>query len=337
MQIFFHPKQLLHRPQTYFSRGKMRDPQEKPERMQAILSALEHAGHPVTEPADFGSSHLYKVHTAGFIEFLKTAYQQWHELPEDWGEEVMSNVFIRDNRELGILAQAAKYIADGSAPIGRHTWESAYWSAQTALAGANSLMQGNSCALSLTRPAGHHARADAAGGFCYLNNAAIAAEYLQPRFPRIAIIDTDMHHGQGIQEIFYQRSDILYTSVHGDPVNFYPVVAGFADEQGSGNGIGFNRNFPLRHGASEAEWLAAVTQALDCVRQFRPDVIIHAFGFDVYRHDPQSQCKVDSPAFTRLASLLKNMNCPQLHLLEGGYCIEALGVNMLAFMRGLTE
>lgn len=337
MQIFFHPQQLLHRPQTYFSRGKMRAPQEKPERMQNILATLIQAGYPITEPADFGIGHFTKVHTPDFIDFLRHAYREWHELPEDWGEEVMSNIFIPNNRAEGILAKAARHIADGSAPIGKHTWISAYWSAQTALAGADSLIQGSTCALGLTRPAGHHARADAAGGFCYLNNAAIAAEYLKQRFSKIAIIDTDMHHGQGVQEIFYGRNDILYTSVHGDPVNFYPVVAGFANELGGGEGYGFNRNFPLPHGTSEQAWFTAVEQAMDVLRSFQPDAVIHILGFDVYRYDPQSQCNVDTPAFRNLAKMFKALDCPQLHLLEGGYCIEALGQNMLAFLDGLAD
>ncbi len=204
MKAFFHPSQDLHIPKTYFTRGQMRQPQEVPDRTG-------------------------QVHDLGYLRFLESAHRRWMEM-EDWGDEVMSNIFVRSPNALrGVLAEAACYLADGSCPIGENTWKAAYWSAQTALGAADALIAGERYAYAVCRPPGHHARKDAAGGFCYLNNAAIAAEHLKSRFPRTVILDTDMHHGQGIQEIFYNRSDVLYISIHGDPTNFYPVVSGFED------------------------------------------------------------------------------------------------------------
>lgn len=155
MQIFFHPEQLKHRPQSYYSRGKMRQPQEKPERMHELLRASQEMGLPVSIAKEFGTAPILGVHTPGYISFLKNAYTEWKALPEDWGDEVLSNIFIRDNnREIGILAKAAKYLADGSAPIGQDTWTSVYWSAQTALSCADALIkQDADLMIGLTRPA----------------------------------------------------------------------------------------------------------------------------------------------------------------------------------------
>ncbi|KAA8730986.1 histone deacetylase family protein [Acinetobacter qingfengensis] len=336
MQIFFHEEQLRHRPQSYYSRGKMRQPQEKPERMLELLKILQSLQLPVQTAKDFGTRPLLEVHTPGYIEFLKTAYTQWQQLPEDWGEEVLSNIFIRENnREIGILAKAAKYLADGSAPIGKDTWTSVYWSAQTALSCADVILkQQDDLVIGLTRPAGHHARKDGAGGFCYINNAAVIAAYLRQKYSRIAIIDTDMHHGQGIQEIFYDRKDVLYTSIHGDPTNFYPVVSGFADEYGCGEGYGYNRNFPMPHGSSEQQFFGYVDQAVEFVKLYQPDVVIHVMGFDVYVDDPQAKCAVSTAGFEKVSEKIRNLNIPTISLIEGGYCVEKLAENMHSFLKG---
>ena len=253
MKIYYHPLQMLHKPLSYFSRGKMRQPQEKPERMEAFLQAIEKTEYGLSEVSDFGISPITKIHDLGYVHFLKTAYQEWQALPEDMGEEVQTSVYVADdsNPLIGVMAKAARYLADGSSPIGEHTWTSVYWSAQTSLTAAQGLLDGEQQSICLTRPAGHHARKDRAGGFCYLNNAAIAAEHLRTKYAKVAIIDTDMHHGQGIQEIFYERDDVLYASVHGSPVNFYPVVAGHENERGRGKGFMYNHNFPMPHGSSE--------------------------------------------------------------------------------------
>jgi len=203
MKAFFHPAQDLHIPKTYFTRGQMRQPQEVPDRTGQMLEGLKAMAIPVLQPADQGAAPISKVHDLGYLRFLESAHRRWMEM-EDWGDEVMSNIFVRSpNAMRGILAEAACYLADGSCPIGENTWKAAYWSAQTALGAADALMAGERNAYAVCRPPGHHARKDAAGGFCYLNNAAIAAEHLKSRFPRTVILDTDMHHGQGIQDIFY--------------------------------------------------------------------------------------------------------------------------------------
>ena len=211
MKTFFHPEQLLHHPRSYYSRGQMRTPQEVPERARNLLLAAQTLGFDIQQPTDHGMGPLLAVHSGDYLAFLQEAHQRWKEIPEDWGDEVMSNIFVREPNALrGILAQAARYLADGSCPIGELTWRSAYWSAQSAIAAAGDILDGAPAAYALCRPPGHHARFDAAGGFCYINNAAVAAQALRQGFQRVAVLDTDMHHGQGIQEIFYDRDDVLY-------------------------------------------------------------------------------------------------------------------------------
>lgn len=344
MKIYSHEKQMLHHPQSYFSRGKMRQLQEKPERLTELLKAPEAMGLEVTTAIDIGIEPILAVHDFGYVDFLKNSYEEWMAVDEDMGEEVQTTIYVANNHSgLGILAKAAKYQADGSAPIGKHSWTSIYWSAQTALNAAEALLNDeinqnnsqNTLQICLTRPAGHHARKSAAGGFCYLNNAAIIAEHLRQKFQKIAIIDTDMHHGQGIQEIFYDRKDVLYTSVHGSPINFYPVVAGHEHERGKGAGYGYNINFPMSHGTDEAGFFHHVDKALDTVKLFNPDVVVHVLGFDVYKDDPQAKCKVSTQGFKTLAEKMKALNKPVIVLVEGGYCIEKLNENLQAFISGL--
>lgn len=340
MNVYYHEKQALHNPQTYFSRGKMREPQEIPQRVIEFQKGIKDVGLDVTEPIDLGFDYLTKVHGFAYIEFLQSAYKEWHEIPEDWGEEVIPNVFVKDYNALkGVLAKSSRYIADGSAPIGKDTWTSIYWSAQSALNAAKDIASGAKLSVSVSRPSGHHARRESAGGFCFVNNAAIAAEYLldHSAAKKILILDTDVHHGQGIQEIFYERNDVMYISLHGDPTNFYPAVAGFEEERGAGEGLGFNINYPFAHGISEADFLKLLDKAMTDAKIFNPDVIIHNMGFDVYKDDPQSKSEVTTAGMKRIAEEVVGLGKPVLGLLEGGYLIETLAANTASYIRGLME
>ncbi|QKH38969.1 histone deacetylase family protein [Achromobacter pestifer] len=338
MKAYFHDDQKLHHPQTYFSRGKMRTPQEVPSRLDALAEAARKLGFDVQAPPDQGAGAISAVHTLDYLRFLQGAHAAWKQLPDDWGDEVVSNVFVREPNALrGVLAQAARYLADGSCPVGQHTWHSAYWSAQCAIAGADTLLAGERHAYAICRPPGHHARRDAAGGFCYLNNAAIAAQRLSSRFPRVAILDTDMHHGQGIQEIFYERSDVLYVSIHGDPENFYPVVAGHEDERGAGAGYGYNINLPMPHGSPESVFFDKLDQARRAIELFQPDALVLSLGFDIFEKDPQAMVAVSENGFERLGREVGGLKLPTLIVQEGGYYIEGLESNASRFFGGLAS
>lgn len=338
MRCYFHPEQLLHHPRSYYSRGAMRTPQEVPERAQQLLQAAQRLGMDIRQPGDAGLAPLKAVHGEAYLAFLEQAHTRWKAVPEDWGDEVMSNIFVREPNALrGILAQAARYLADGSCPVGEHTWRSAYWSAQSAQAAAQAVIDGAPAAYALSRPPGHHARVEAAGGFCYLNNAAVAAQTLRSRYGRVAILDTDMHHGQGIQEIFYERNDVMYVSTHGDPTNFYPAVAGFEDERGSGAGAGYNLNLPMAHGASEADFMAKLEVALAAVKNFGADALVLSLGFDIYELDPQSKVAVTTAGFAALGERIRALRLPCVIVQEGGYHLESLQDNARAFFADLGD
>lgn len=333
MRTFYHEDQALHHPRSYFSRGKMRTPQEVPARIAPLMAALKSLGLRIESPNDAGPAPIDEVHTQPYLRFLASAHARW---PEEWGDEVMSNIFVREPNALrGVLAEAGRYLADGSSPLGKHTWRAAYASAQSAIAAADALINSERLAYALCRPPGHHARTDAAGGFCYLNNVAIAAQRLSHHYSRIAILDTDMHHGQGIQEIFYERADVLYASVHGDPTNFYPAVCGFEDERGHDAGYGYNLNLPMPHGASEKAFLAKVEEACHAISLYAPDVLILALGFDIYEHDPQAKVTVSREGFVQLGQIIGHFTLPTLVVQEGGYAIDSLESNARAFFYGL--
>lgn len=335
MRAFFHPEQLLHVPKTYLSRGAMREPQEIPERASRILQAIQGLNFDIRTPDDHGLAPLHAVHTQAYLTFLKTAHGIWLETSSDWGDEVMSNIYVRDPNALrGILAEAAYYQADGSCPIGATTWRSAYWSAQSAVAAAHAVLDGERHAYALCRPPGHHARKDSAGGFCYINNTAVAAQVLRSRHKKVAVLDTDVHHGQGTQDIFYNRSDVMTVSVHANPENFYPVVVGFEEERGSGAGLGYNRNFTVPHGSSEDAYFEHVDRALDAVREFAPDALVFAHGFDIYIDDPQSPVQVSAEGFARLGECIASLNLPTVIVQEGGYHLSTLDSNARQFFSG---
>ncbi len=338
MKSFYHPNVKLHHPQTYLSRGQMRKPQEIPDRVDGILSGLSKMNLSIIEPKDYGRAPLLAVHAPEYLEFLENAHRRWKEVPQDWGEEVMSNVYIRHPNSLrGILAEAARYLADGSCPVGRYTWTSSYWAAQSAVAAAEAILAGDRKSYALCRPPGHHARRDAAGGFCYINNAAVAAQHLRQRFGKVVVLDTDMHHGQGIQEIFYNRDDVMYVSVHGDPTNFYPVVAGFDDEQGEAAGEGFNLNLPMPHGSTEQVFFEKVQVAIEKILKFEPDAIVLALGFDVYKDDPQAQVAVTTEGFGRLGKIIAALGLPTVVVQEGGYHLGAMADNTQSFFTGFLK
>jgi len=338
VKAFFHSDQLLHHPQSYLSRGQLRAPHEVPDRALRLLEAVKLLGLDLREPNDFGRQPLLSVHSEAYLTFLETAHREWLEIGEDWGDEVMSNIYVREPNPLrGVLAKAARYLADGSCPIGAQTWRSAYWSAQSAMAAAADVKSGAASAYGLCRPPGHHARREAAGGFSYLNTPALAAHSLRETFERVAILDVDVHHGQGVQEIFYDRDDVLYVSIHSDPTNFYPVVAGHADERGIGRGLDNNLNLPMAHGASEATFFAHLDQAVDTIDRFRASALVAAIGFDIYVDDPLGKAGVTTEGMGILGDRIAALNLPTVILQEGGYHRESLEKNAFAFFSGFLN
>jgi len=232
------------------------------------------------------------------------------------------------------VGQAGYHQADTACPIGAGTWEAAYWSAQTAVTGADLLAEGARAAYALCRPPGHHAFGDLAGGFCFLNNAGIAAERLRAGGRRAAILDVDVHHGNGTQGIFYDRDDVLTVSIHADPARFYPFFWGHADERGTGRGRGYNLNLPLARGTGDEDYLKVLDRALERVMNFGAEALVVALGLDAYVGDPFKGLAITTPGFARIGAAIAGLGIPALFVQEGGYLCAELGQNLTAVLTG---
>lgn len=228
-------------------------------------------------------------------------------------------------------------MADTACPISNDTWNSALASANSAVGAAKHVMEGHDSAYALCRPPGHHAFADLAGGFCFLNNSAIAAQHLRLNFQKVAILDVDVHHGNGTQSIFYQRNDILTVSLHADTANFYPFFWGYSHELGDAQGTGFNYNFPLDHGTNDEEYLQTLKTALERITEFSAQAMVIALGLDAYKGDPYKGLGVSTQGFAKIAAEIAKLKLPTVLIQEGGYLSEALGDNLNSFLSGFEN
>ena len=235
-----------------------------------------------------------------------------------------------------IDARLGAYSFDASSPIAEGTWEGAYWSAQTALTALDAVLAGESAAFALCRPPGHHAGRDYLGGYCHLNNAAIAAEAATAVGRRVAILDVDYHHGNGTQDIFYVRGDVFFASIHADPRTDYPYFWGHADEAGQGAGEGATFNLPLPRGTNLAAYLPALEQALAAIAAFGADLLVISYGADTFAGDPISHFRLETADYAIIAGRIAALNLPSLVVMEGGYAVDALGANVAAFLEGLS-
>jgi acetoin utilization deacetylase AcuC-like enzyme len=347
MRIFFSPQQLAHRPQQFMLAGKIGPHLEAPERCERMVQALDRASYVVEPPrGDLGLDAIARVHAPGYLEFLRTAWERWSTL-KDPGPEVLPNIHPyrgagddlgprKHPRAASPVAQASWYLGDLACPVGPHTWTSAVASAHSAIAAAEAVLAGEHAAYALCRPPGHHATADRAAGFCYLNNAAIAAEFLLQHFARVAILDVDTHHGDGTQAIFYRRADVQFVSVHVDPTNYYPFFSGYADEYGAEAGEGFNLNLPLAPGAGDADFLDALDDATEAIRAHRSEALVVSAGFDAHERDQLSVLKVTNDGFRRIGDAIAALKLPTVIVQEGGYNLDHLGANLIALLGGFN-
>lgn len=333
MKLFFSPAQLSHRPTQYMVHGRIVSPFENPDRATTLAGALAAQGLSQSEPQDRGMSAILKVHADHYVSFLAEAYRRFMELPNH-GPEVFPNVHPyrgtgddlaprKPPRPTGILGQTGWYFGDMSCAMTEGTYQAAYWSAQSAINGTEAILAGDKAAYALCRPPGHHAYIDRASGFCYLNNAAIAAEMLRERFAKVAIIDFDTHHGDGTQAIFYRRADVFYGSTHTDPSSYYPHFFGYAEERGAGEGEGFNLNLPLAQGAGDEAFIEANVKLVEAVKAQGAEALVISAGWDAHRDDPLSKLKITSGAFARIGEIWGKVGLPSLILQEGGYSLAA--------------
>ena len=281
---------------------------------------------------------INEIHDHDMLSLIKNAYQRLNVgqtarpvIPETFNVDSHSK-----HRPYSVWGLLGMYAFDVSSPIFEKTWDVAYWSAQTAIsAAALVLAGGEQFAYALCRPPGHHAMRGKFGGFCYLNNVAIAANWLAQQGHRIAILDIDYHHGNGTQEIFYGRSDVLVCSIHADPLNEYPYYWGYADEFGTGSGTNYNFNFPLPKHCRELKYMAAFDEALHKIRQYVPDILLISLGVDIVKEDPVGGFQLETASLTRLGAKIAAFDLPTIIVQEGGYFLPDLGKNAIAFLNGI--
>ncbi|MFZ5791449.1 MAG: histone deacetylase family protein [Pseudomonadota bacterium] len=330
----------LHAPKGELSFGRFVPPFENPRRVDSILARIaETKLGPVLEPERFGLELARRVHRAGLLDFLESAWARWtrrfgadapEAIPLSWPVEGMRRI-----EPESVTGRFAFYALDASAAITATTWTAVRAAVDVALTAQKLVAGGERAAFALCRPPGHHATPDHYGGYCFLNNAAIAAEaFRQGGADRVAILDVDYHHGNGTQAVFYRRADVLFASLHADPQQEYPYFSGYADEAGEGPGEGFNANYPLRWGTGWEAYGAALDHALARIAAYGPDALVVSLGVDTFEKDPIAQFKLRSEDYIRIGARIAALRHPTLFVMEGGYAVEALGLNVVNLLQG---
>ncbi|CAB3703716.1 histone deacetylase family protein [Achromobacter aegrifaciens] len=351
MKAFFSEEQLLHTPRQFMRLGRISAPTDLPARAESLHGALAARGIRVQAPADYGRKPLQDIHSRDYLDYLESAYARWQALRSpgvDPGPEVLPNLspYYNGRIELAgrgpcpspsIVAQTGYYLSDLSCPIGPQTWRSALRSTHSAVAAADHVASAGGMAYALCRPSGHHAHRDRAGGFCYLNSSAAAASRLLQTWSKVAVLDVDARHGDGTQNIFYQRGDVMTVSLHADPAGYYPFYTGYAHERGYGAGEGCNLNLPLPHGSGNDSFLRALDTALAALTGYAPQALVLALGFDTYKDDPISVLKLDIDAYRDIGARVASLGLPTVIVQEGGYMVEAIGPALDAFLQGAGQ
>ena len=333
MRRLFDERQRAHAPAVEFFNGGLHPAAENVARVDAILGGIG-----ATErPSDHGLDPILAVHSPAYIELLQSAHAQWRSAGREGDALPYTFPIVRRRIEPAerIDARLGLHSMDTATPVAEHSWEAAYWSAQAALSGLDAVLAGEVAAFALCRPPGHHAGADYMGGYSYLNNAAIAAEAaLAAGRRRVAILDVDYHHGNGTQDIFHDRGDVLFVSIHADPSTDYPFFWGHADEHGEGPGAGATLNLPLPRGTDWRAYQPALVHALDWLEAREPELLIVSFGADTFEGDPISHLKLKTSDYPPMGRRIAALGLPTLIVMEGGYAVDALGTNVAAFLEG---
>jgi len=340
MKVIYSDAHRGHDPQLFMVRGRLKRSNEQPERALRLLAAAEQDGHEIVAAQDFGAGPRAAVHTPAYLRFLETAYARWQRL-DDPSDEVMPNIHPFPGEPCtypdSVVGQAGFHLGDNACSIGAHTWAAATASAHVATHAAELVMQGERAAYALCRPPGHHAYADRANGFCYLNNTAIAAQQLRGAHHRVAVLDIDVHHGNGTQGIFYRRADVLTISLHADPRHFTPFFTGHAHERGSGDGEGYNINLPLPLGTGLETYLPALRDACASIRAYAPGALVVALGLDIHERDPYQGMRIETAGFAPLLAEIARLGLPTVLVQEGGYLSADLGPNLASALRGFAS
>ena len=330
--VFYDPVEQNHSPDNFVVRGVRQQNKEVPERTELMRAALADRGYEIAAPDEFGLAPLGAVHDERYLDFLENGHAEWAALG-DSAPEIIPNAFPVNPHAgypTSIVGRAGYHMGDMACPINAGTWAAARGSANAALTATRVVQGGAPAAYALCRPPGHHAFAERAAGFCFLNNAAIAAQFLRGQgAERVAILDVDVHHGNGTQDIFYDRADVLFASLHADPAQFYPFFWGYADQTGAGEGEGFTANYPMPLGSGEVVFLESLNYALSRIADYAPEVLVVSLGIDISINDPYAAFKVSAEGFAAIGRMIQQAGHPTVVLQEGGYVAPDLGTNMV--------
>ncbi len=336
MKVYYSEAHRKHEPPFEVFDGGLRTPyMENPDRMDRILKVLRQTDWAdICEPTDFGLDPIYAVHDRDYINFLASCWTEWLDSEAKDKSTLLPATFAlrrHPQKPTSLLGRAGYYMMDLSACIVEGTYQAALASANCALSAAEAVVNGEHTAFALCRPPGHHAGKDYAGGYCFINNASVAANWLSQK-GKVALLDVDYHCGNGTQDIFYDRADVLTISIHADPNFEYPHFAGYADETGKGPGLGFHKNFPLEQGTDNARYLSVLEEALRLIRKFGPQYLVVSAGMDIYADDPLGTIKVTTEGIGEIGSQISGLRLPTVIVMEGGYSNDALGRNVVTFL-----
>ena len=344
MITFFSEQHVQHAPQHEFFRGERVPCFESPARARFVQQQLMARGHVLREPGTDSRPVLALIHTSRYLAFLEGAWADWLALePGNADRQPFPSVWpVRslraDVEPANFTARLGLYSMDNGSPLCAGTWAAAKAGADAAVSATRLLRAGEHAVFCATRPPGHHAGADFMGGYCFLNNAAVAAQALRAQgCRRVAVLDVDYHHGNGTQSLFYERADVLFVSLHGDPRTEYPFYLGHADETGRGAGEGFNLNLPLPAGSAASTWFEALDVACARIAWHGADALVVSLGLDTFAGDPISTFALQADDFSRLGERLGRLGMPTVFVLEGGYAAAELGENAVNVIEGFEQ
>ncbi len=341
MKTVYSPLHARHAGGVELYRGALVPTFEVPERAEIIRTAVTAAGHELVAPSEIPESRLLGIHGAEFVEFIRGAYARW--VAEGRQGFILPSGFParglrRDRRPAGMSGSLGWFAFDASTPIVEGTWEAAFAAARCAITAAELVSGGARAAYALCRPPGHHAARSTYGGYCYLNNAALAAQSLRDAgCGRVTVIDVDYHHGNGTQEIFWERGDVQFVSLHGDPETEYPWFLGYADERGEGAGEGATLNLPMPAGTGWKEYESALGVALSAIRAYRPDALVVSLGVDTFEADPISSFKLAAKHYPLIGAALAGLGLPTVLVQEGGYAVAEIGTNVAGVLGAFED
>ncbi len=338
MLTVFSEKHALRNAKTELYGGELVPPFECPVRAEYVLAHLKKVElGKVIATDEFGLDPITRIHDPAFLGFLEQCWRDWQAagyrgeaIPTVWPARGMQQRIPNH-----IEGRLGYYAMAGETAISNGTWEAARASVNVALTAQAVIKNGASEAFALCRPPGHHAAGDMFGGYCFINNAAVSAQaFIDQGASRVAILDVDFHHGNGTQAIFYNRSDVMFLSLHGDPKEAFPHFLGYEDETGSGAGEGFNFNYPMSPGTKYETWELALEDACKKIANYSPDALVISLGVDTFEHDPISFFKLTSDDFKRYGATIGALKLPTLFIMEGGYAIDEIGLNTVNVLQG---